>query len=129
MSKKFILLFFKTLKVFEGSPYGFMRTFFGIFISLIALNFMVIMITLANAGQELTNSCKRCGTLLEDSILSSSKPSEFPFAQVWTLSKWFGRSAAIRPLDAFDLGKANILSTFGLILTYVFVLLQFKLGQ
>ena len=36
--------------------------------------------------------------------------------------------AAIRPLDAFDLGTSSFLSLLGLIFTYLIVLWQFKIA-
>ena len=41
----------------------------------------------------------------------------------------FGSSAPLRPKDIFDVNFASAASLAGLVVTYVIVLLQFKLGD
>ena len=62
-------------------------------------------------------------------IVESSRVSPMERAQAEVLIDRFGRAAPIRPLDVFDVNYATAASVSGLILTYVIVLLQFKMSD
>lgn len=50
-------------------------------------------------------------------------------AELRSLQKKFSKKCTVRPLDAFDINFSTGLSALGLCLTYIIVLLQFKVGE
>ena len=49
--------------------------------------------------------------------------------QVSHLIEEFSRTSVIRPMDVFDMNYATATSVYGIVLTYIIVLLQFKLSN
>lgn len=126
---------------------------FGLCFTILGLLALFSIVTISLKGQAITDAAKRARKFTEScffeqatSELSGRQKSPKNCASVSSkkvkrmlhfsgdttskkmavlIQRW-SRSAVIRPMDAFDLGRSTTISLYGLLLTYIIVLLQFK---
>ncbi len=72
-----------------------------------------------NLSDSLENFCTK-----EAHRMSANSIFEFN-----AMIKSFGAKTPIRPLDLFDLKMSSGLSAFSMLVTYVVIILQFKIGE
>jgi uncharacterized membrane protein len=101
--------------------------YFGVMCTLVALNAFVVMLLLIQRGQKMKFLIQE----LHDSLQAKMFRKEIQDLDKANilLNIWSGERDVFRPLDAFELGRASSLTMYGLLLTYIFVLLQFKYGE
>ncbi len=81
-------------------------------------------------GQNLANLYKRIRARLQEAMIAEADSlSSKERTVIEVLMTKFTTSAPFRPLDIFDVNFASAASLLGLILTYVIVLLQFKVSD
>lgn len=80
-------------------------------------------------GHNILRETKTAKYNIEEAI--AKRHQQFSPNQLWQLEQVrenFGRSAAIQPMGLFDLNLSSACTTDGLLITYVVILIQFKLG-
>ncbi len=85
---------------------------------------------LSNCGQSLANASTRLGVSMEKFYAGEAhKMSKNDIVQVESMIRLFGTKVPIRPLDLFDLKISSGLKAFSVLVTYIVIMLQFKLGE
>ncbi|XP_059083830.1 uncharacterized protein LOC131881085 [Tigriopus californicus] len=81
------------------------------------------------SGHNITTEMKAVKVKIEDEL--AKRFDQFSPNQLWEFKQVrenFGRPAAIQPLGLFDLNLSTAFATDGLLITYIVILIQFKLG-
>ncbi len=89
-----------------------------------------ILLDLMNTGQDLASGYRSVRSALLGIVVERSEtltPKEQ--AEILILVDHFSTPAPVRPMDVFNLNYGSGASIVGLVLTYIIVLLQFKMGD
>ena len=89
--------------------------------------YMWRLVFLTKCGQELINSMKKGKKSLEDfMILHEVDPVSYKSLKI--LEKRLSNHSPLSPGSAFALSNKGLVTTFSVLLTYIIVLIQFKLS-
>ena len=80
-------------------------------------------------GQDISNGYADVQRSLEDYFLAKQPSNQAERDVLTALMRRYGNKAPIRPQNAIDLDRNTGLVGTGLLLTYIIVLMQFKLGE
>ena len=121
-----------TATLYSSSTILFERSFVLILFS--AANFCVSLLTInrliwiTDCGYRLSLSMKNCSYHLERLKISKGSVDEDDFRLLKEELKYYS-DAPITPLSAFSVSTSTLLGAFGTIVTYLIVLLQFKVSE
>ena len=121
-----------TATLYSSSTILFERSFVLILFS--AANFCVSLLTInrliwiTDCGYRLSLSMKNCSYHLERLKISRGSVDEDDFRLLKEELKYYS-DAPITPLSAFSVSTSTLLGAFGTIITYLIVLLQFKVSE
>ena len=127
-----ICLIMATGTLYSSSTILFQRSFSLILFS--ASNFCISLLTinrliwLTAFGHQLSLSMKNCSYHLQRLKIAERDVDEEGFQLLKEELKYYGE-APITPLSAFSVSTSTLLSAFGTIITYLIVLLQFKVSE
>ena len=127
-----ICLIMATGTLYSSSTILFQRSFSLILFS--ASSFCISLLTinrliwLTPFGHQLSLSMKNCSYHLQRLKIAERDVDEEGFQLLKEELKYYGE-APITPLSAFSVSTSTLLSAFGTIITYLIVLLQFKVSE
>ena len=128
----FTCLIVATATLYSSSTILFERSFVLILFS--AANFCVSLLTInrliwiTDCGYRLSLSMKNCSYHLERLKISKGSVDQDDFQLLKEELKYYS-DAPITPLSAFSVSTSTLLGAFGTIVTYLIVLLQFKVSE
>ena len=128
----FTCLIVATATLYSSSTILFERSFVLILFS--AANFCVSLLTInrliwiTDCGYRLSLSMRNCSYHLERLKISKGSVDEDDFRLLKEELKYYS-DAPITPLSAFSVSTSTLLGAFGTIVTYLIVLLQFKVSE
>ena len=99
--------------------------FYSLWNGMFSILFVSRLMGYHSIGQKMANHYSQIKTNLQNALLfelSSKTHLEVAIER-------FSRAAPIRPMDVFDLNLASGASILGLLVTYLIVLFQFKIGD
>ena len=121
-----------TATLYSSSTILFERSFVLILFS--AANFCVSLLTInrliwiTDCGYRLSLSMRNCSYYLDRLKISKGSVDEDDFRLLKEELKYYS-DAPITPLSAFSVSTSTLLGAFGTIVTYLIVLLQFKVSE
>ena len=127
-----ICLIVATGTLYSSSTILFQRSFALILFS--ASNFCISLLTinrliwLTAFGHQLSLSIKNCSYHLQRLKITERDVDEEGFQLLKEELKYYGE-APLTPLSAFSVSTSTLLSAFGTIITYLIVLVQFKVSE
>jgi len=122
-------IFFSTTlaSVFYQGEWQWAIFLFSLYNVVLSVIFILRLVGFQRIGQKMQNHCARIKIDLQNTLLREL-PSKARHHMEVAVER-FSKPAPIRPLDVFNLNLASGASIVGLILTYIIVLLQFKVSE
>lgn len=108
-----------------------LRLGYGGCLGLLTVTYGVRTINLLRTGQSLNMRAWDVKTRLQDKLCCKDFEcfSDHEVLGLRVLIEQFSKSAVVRPRDCFDLKLSTGVSLVGILLTYLIVLLQFRVGE